>query len=183
MRRANSFENPEKKRPVDADSGPQAMPQLVEMERVMDYLDQGGFLKNRSQSAMPARVPDLQRRFDEAWFYARLRKAASKAGSLPADLEHEAVELAARSWPVSLMLARYYARSRDVSRANAIANQFAALVSAETDSSRLAHYRGDVRGMATRIARACEPETAKRLAAIVADCFPGSSPGEEVSYD
>jgi hypothetical protein len=183
MRRANSFENPEKKRPVDADSGPQAMPQLVEMERVVDYLDQGGFLKNRSHAAMPTRIPDLQRRFDEAWFYARLRKAASKAGSLPADLEREAVELAARSWPVSLMLARYYARSRDVSRANAMANQFAALVGAETDSSRLAYYQGDVRGMATRIVRACEPETAKRLAAILADCFPVSASGEEVNSD
>ena len=180
MRRSTSFENPEKKRPVDADSGPQAMPQLVEIERVVDYLDQGGFLENRSRAALRVRIPDLQRRFDEAWFYARLRKAASKAGSLPADLEREALRVAAGSWPVSLMLARYYARARDTSGANAMANQFAALIGAETDSGRLAYYRGDVRGMATRIARVCEPETAKRLAAIVADCFPGTSPGDEV---
>jgi predicted component of type VI protein secretion system len=81
------------------------------------------------------------------------------------------------------MLARYYARSRDVSRANAMANQFAELVGAETDSSRLAYYQGDVRGMATRIVRACEPETAKRLAAILADCFPVSASGDEVNSD
>ena len=159
------------------------MPQLVEMEQVADYLDQGGFLKSRSGAAMPLQIPNLQRRFDEAWFFARLRKAASKAGSLPADLEREAVELAATSWPVSLMLSRYYARSRDTSGANAMANQFAALVGAETDSGRLGYYQGDVRGMANRIARACEPETAKRLAAIIADRFPVSSPGDEVLSD
>ena len=183
MRRTNSFENPEKRRPVDADTGPQAMPQLVEIERVVDYLDQGGFLENRSRAASPVRIPDLQRRFDEAWFYARLRKAASKPGSLPADLELEAVDLAATSWPVSLMLARYYARSRDASHANAMANQFVALVGAETDGSRLAYYRGDVHGMATRVARACEPETAKRLAAILADRFSVNAPGDEVVPD
>jgi hypothetical protein len=81
------------------------------------------------------------------------------------------------------MLARYYARCRDASRANAMATQFAALVGAETDSNRLAYYRGDVRGMATRIARACEPETAHRLAAVLADCFPVSSPGDEIVPD
>ncbi len=183
MRRTNSFENPEKTRPVDADSGPQAMPQLVEMERVVDYLNQGGFLENRSRAAVPVPIPDLQRRFDETWFYARLRKAASKAGSLPVDLEREALDLAAGSWPVSLMLARYYARARDTSGANAMAAQFAVLVSAETDSDRLAYYRGDVRSMATRIARACKPETAKRLTAILADCFPVTSPGDEVVPD
>lgn len=183
MRRANSFENPEKKRPVDADSGPQAMPQLVEMERVIDYLDQSGFLKDHSRASASVQIPNLQRRFDEAWFYARLRKAASKAGSLPADLEREAVHLATESWPVSMMLARYYARSRDTSRANAMANQFAELVDAEADISRLAYYRGDVHGMATRIARACEPQTAKRLAAILADRFPVISPGDEIIAD
>ncbi len=82
---------------------------------------------------------------------------------------------------MSLMLARYYARSRDASRANAMANQFATLVDAETDRSRLAYYRGDVHGMANRIARVCEPETANRLAAILADRFPTNAPGDEVA--
>ena len=184
-RRANSFRNPEKKRPGVPKAGPQSMPQLVEMERVVEYLDQKGFLKNRLRASAGAlsSVVDLQRRYEEAWFYARLRKAASNGGSLPADLELEAVNLAVGSWPVSLMLAHYYARSRETSSANAMANQFAALVGAETDSSRLAYHRGDVRGMANRIARACEPETAKRLAAILADCFPISSPGDEVMSD
>src|SRR5215211_6915763 len=183
MRRANSFENPEKTRPVDADSGPQAMPSLVEMEQVVAYLDERGFLKDRSRAIAPGPIPNLQRRFDEAWFYARLRKAASKAGSLPADLALEAAGVAAESWPVSLMLARYYARSRDATRANAMAKQFATLVDAETDVSRLAYYRGDVHGMATKIARACEPETAHRLAAILTDRFPIDAAGDEAAAD
>jgi hypothetical protein len=183
MRRANSFENPEKTRPVDADSGPQAMPSLVEMERVLDYLQERGFLEDNSRAGASVPIPNLKRRFNEAWFYARLRKAASKAGSLPADLEFEAASVAAESWPVSLMLARYYARSRDATRANAMAKQFATLVDAETDASRLAYYRGDVHGMATRIARACEPETAHRLAAILTDRFPIDAAGDEAAAD
>jgi hypothetical protein len=173
-RRAESFENPEKKRPVDPDPGPQSMPQLVEMDRVVSYLDQRGFLSARSQASQPAqnRSPTLQRRFDEAWFYARLRKASSKAGSLPADDEGEAVKLAVDSWPVSLMLARYFARARDASRTNTMANQFASLVDAETDPSRLAYYRGDVHAMATRVTRMCDPETVRRLASTIAARFP-----------
>ncbi|MCC2630191.1 MAG: hypothetical protein K0S14_3841, partial [Thermomicrobiales bacterium] len=38
-RRAASFKNPEKKRPGDPKTGPQSMPQLIEMDRVIDYLD------------------------------------------------------------------------------------------------------------------------------------------------
>ena len=185
-RRAASFENPEKKRPVDPDPGPQSMPQLVEMDRVISYLDQRGFLKDRSRASLPVQKlsSNLQRRFDEAWFYARLRKAASKAGSLPLDLEGEAVKLAASSWPVSLMLARYYGRARDASRTNAMANQFAALVDAETDRSRLAYYRADVHAMTTRVARLCEPETAKRLASVLADRFPvETSDGAQTALD
>ena len=185
-RRAESFENPEKTRPVDADTGPQSMPQLIEMDRVVDYLDQKGFLKQRSRTSVPVEIPSshLQRRYAEAWFYARLRKAASKPGSLPANLESEAVDLAAESWPVSLMLARYYARARDAARTNAMASQFAALVDAEVDSTRLAYYRGDVHGMVTRISRVCEPETANRLATILANHFRVGTPdGDELTAD
>jgi hypothetical protein len=149
------------------------MPQLIEMDRVVSYLHQKGFLKHQSPAAMPRADlgASLQRRFDEAWFYARLRKTTAKLGSLPEDLEREALDLAAESWPVSFMLARYYARARDSRRADALANQFAALVDKEPDADRLAYYRGDIHGMATRIARACEPETANRVGGILASRF------------
>ena len=58
---------------------------------------------------------------------------------------------------MSFMLARYYARARNTESTNAMANQFAALVDAESDDDRLAYYRGDVRGMASRVTRACDP--------------------------
>jgi hypothetical protein len=182
-RRAESFENPDKTRPQDPEPGPQSMPQLVEMEQVVDYLDQGGFLRDRSRASTPVQIPDLQRRFDEAWFYARLRKIASKAGALRADLEVEATDLAAQSWPVALVLALYYARSRNAPRTNATVNQLVKLIAAETGSSRLAFYRADVHGMTPRIARMCEPETARRLKAVVADRFPVESPDDEVEPD
>src|SRR5918994_1642872 len=145
-RRANSFRNPEKKRPGEPKAGPQSMPQLIEMDRVIDYLDQKGFLKKNSRTSAGGKISavDLRRRYDEAWFYARLRKASSKPGSLPADLASEAVTLAAESWPVCLMLALCHARARDGACTTALATQFATLVDAETDESRLAYYRGDV---------------------------------------
>ena len=183
-RRAESFENREKKRPADPEPGPQAMPQLLEMDRVVNYLSEQGFLSNDSSTA--ARGPGfsgsvhLQRRYDEAWFYARLRKASAKPGSLPADLEREALDLSTESWPVSFMLARYYARARDGSRTDAMANRFAALLDDESDDERLAYYRGDIQGMATRIARVCEPETANRIATIVTNRFPMESSGGDV---
>ena len=114
----------------------------------------------------------MRRRFDEAWFYARLRKASANPGSLPADLASEAAALAAESWPVSLMLALYHARARDSARTNEVATQFVALAEAEIDGSRLAYYRGDVHGVASRIARMCDRETARRLTTLVEDRFP-----------
>ena len=73
------------------------------------------------------------------------------------------------------MLARYYARARDAARADAMANQFATLVGAETDADRLAYYRGDVHGLIGRIARMCRPVTADRLNAVLAGTFPAGS--------
>jgi Glycosyltransferase 61 len=181
-RRAESFENPEKKRPADPEPGPQAMPQLLEMDRVVQYLSETGFLKNRSANTLqvPSSSAGLQHRYDEAWFYARLRKASATPGSLPADLEGEALDLSAKSWPVSFMLARYYARGRDSARTDALANRFAGLVDEESDDDRLAYYRGDILGMATRISRLCEPETANRIAMILANRFPMESSPREV---
>ena len=182
-RRAASFRNPEKKRPGDPKAGPQSMPQLLELDRLVDYLDQIGFLQShpRGASAVGQRSGvDLRRRYDEAWFYARLRKASSNPGSLPAELVSEASELAAESWPVSLMLALYHARARDGARTNEMATQFLALVDAESDEDRLAYYRGDVRGMATRIARMCDRQTAKRLVLVIDDRFPMKTLNGEV---
>ncbi len=170
-RRAEVLGDGENARSSDPDAGPQSMPQLLDLARVVDYLDERGFLKNRPSGSADAPSRSLELRFDEAWFYARVRKGASKSGTLPEHLEREAMAFAAESWPVSLVLARYYARARDAERTDAMVNQFAALATAESDGDRLAYYRGDVQGMAGRIARMCRPETAKRLGELLASRF------------
>ena len=109
--------------------------------------------------------------YDEAWFYTRLRRAGTGSQALPAEVEREAVSLAARSWPLSLVLAWYYAARQDAARADGMANQFAELAAAEFDENRLAHYRAEVNIMARRLATVCGPETAGRLAEVVSDRF------------
>jgi hypothetical protein len=170
-RREETFGNEDKKRPVDLDAGPQAVPQLVDMPSVIDYLDKQGFIRNGLRASLARRSQPPQRQYDEAWLYARLRKGAAKSGDLAAEIEAEAVQFAETSWPVCLMLARYYARARDAARTDAMANQFADLVAAEQDINRLAHYRGDVESMAPRIVRMCGPAAADRLVEVLADRF------------
>jgi hypothetical protein len=141
------------------------------MPRMADYLESTGRLRNRVRISLAARNPRLKERYDEAWLYARVRKASGRTGTLPPEVETEAVVLSTRSWPVSLMLARYYARARDGEQAERMASQFAELVSEEFDVNRLAHYRGDVEAMAPRIMRNCSQKTASQIATILADRF------------
>ena len=170
-RRTESLGNGEKSRPVDVDAGPQSMPQLVDFSRAADYLSEQRLVKSRSRAVSGVPNPALRNQFDEAWLYARVRKATTKS-SLPEAIEDEAVALAATSWPLSLMLARYYARAKDAARTDAMADQFVTLAEVEPDADRLAYYRGDVRGLVGRIARICRPATADRLNQIVATRFP-----------
>ena len=169
-RRAESLGNEEKLRPTDLDAGPQSMPQLLDLPRVVDYLSLQGFVEAGAQAAIRSEGGMLQDRFDESWLYARVRKASTRS-TLTQGLEEEAVARAVTSWPLSLMLARYYARAKDAPRADALANQFATLAMAESNAERLAHYRGDVLAMAGRISRACRPTTVDRLNALLADRF------------
>jgi hypothetical protein len=169
-RRTETLGSEEKRRP-DVDVGPQAMPQLLDTPRVVAYLAERGFLKHRLRASLAGRDPAVRAQFDEAWLYARLRKGAAKGGILPEDFEQEVIRFAAHSWPVSIMLARHYARARDASRTEAMVNQFADLVAHESDMNRLAHFQADVASMATRITRVCGPDAAKRLAQILADRF------------
>ena len=161
-------------------TGTQATPLFAELPKILDYLDERGWATPRSRAALPSRDAALQDQYDEAWFCARVRKATAKRGTeLPTAVEDEAVRLAARSWPVSFMLARVYAVRQDASRADAMANQFAELAAAETDPNRLAYYRAEVPSTATRVARICTRETADRLTRVVADRFVGSPQTED----
>ena len=91
---------------------------------------------------------------------------------MPPEVEREAVQLAEKSWPVSLALALYYTRAENASLADGMANQFARLAAEELDRGRLAHYRDDVESAIMRIARVCGPETSGRLVVVLAEQFP-----------
>ena len=173
-----------KKDPLgDSVIGPQAEPQLLELDRFANYLDQHGFLRHQSPAVMPGAVSAarIRRQYDEAWYYVRLRKTSKKRGSLPADLEREALDLASESWPVTYMLALCYARDGNRSRADAMVHQFAKLVDEESDAERFEYYRVDVHATAKFVFPHCEPETADRLAAIVDTRFPETGSTDSTS--
>jgi hypothetical protein len=179
LKRGEAFpENLEQTSLGDTVLGSQAAPQLVELERVNGYLQENGFITAQSPAAMLGAdyAASLQHRYDEAWFYTRLRKTIRRSPSrtlesLPVDLERDALELAVESWPVSFMLALYYLRAGDSERAETMTTRFAALVDEEPDDDRLAYYRGDVHRLAKQIVRASEPETARRIKKILANRF------------
>ena len=53
-----------------------------------------------------------------------------------------------------------------------------ASAAAETDPDRLAHYRGDVEGIAGRLGRVCKPDTAAAIADVLRQRFALDLPGE-----
>lgn len=141
-------------------------PQIVALDRVVDYLDHRQFLKSPARPSVERQSPFRQARFDEAWFFVRVQLAAAAESTLPEDDEQEACRIAENSWPLSLALARYYALQTP-SRVDAMVQQFARLCAQETDSERLTHYRGEVRRIAERIVRLCEESTIASLAAVL----------------
>ena len=56
-RRAESFENETKVRPVDLDAGPQSMPQFLDFATAVDYLEQRGLVRHRPPPAQRRRSP------------------------------------------------------------------------------------------------------------------------------
>ena len=158
-------------RPI-VESGPgglRSTPDMVATPRLVDYLDERGLLRSRVRAELAARNPALRDEYDAAWFYARVR-AASRGAALPDELEREAVTLAARSWSVSLALARYFVR-RDASRIDEMVRQFITLVTAEPDNNRLARHRTDVAQVITIVAQQCDPRTAAALTQVASDRF------------
>jgi hypothetical protein len=154
----------------------QAMPQLLDLRRLLLHLDERGFLARRPPADGTVPPARLRGRLHEAALYTRIRRLAGKSVSLPAALEDEALALAAISWPISLILAQFYARARNIARMEVMAGQFAALVRIESDKDRLAHYRGDVQSAIVRICRLCDRETASLLSHLWEAQFGESRP-------
>jgi capsular polysaccharide biosynthesis protein len=168
----------------DPNAGFQSRPQMVNFEAVSDYLRTAGFLKTQPASPAPTVRQRLDDRFEEAWVYARVRKATGKADALPRSAEIAAIQHAHRSWPVCLMLARAYARAGDTQRAECMAQQFTDLLERETDERRLSYYGADVASMIPRIVRVCSQPVARRLRGAVRERWPGTEiANAEVAVD
>ena len=150
--------------------GSKQTPHLLDMPAIGEYVAGRGFLRARLPTRSPEHEAALRTRYDEDWFGGYIR-ALGRRQTLPADLEEEALRLAAASWPLSLLLVHYYAARRDHTRANRLATQFVALVEAEGDRERLARYRNEVRAMAPILIKRRDPETAAALARVIAERF------------
>ncbi len=149
-------------------------PHLLDLPAIMDYLGQRGFLTKPAPVWPAVQGAELRARYDETWLYGYVR-ALGRREDLPTGIEQEAERLAAASWPISLVLAWYYAQ-RDPALAASMASQFAELAAAEHDRTRLARYEKDVQDMAPLLLKRCGPDTAAKLESAMTDRFlPGSN--------
>jgi capsular polysaccharide biosynthesis protein len=144
-------------------------PVEVDIPAAAAYLEERGFLRRRLRSAIAARRPPRSFAFHEAWCYAAVLDVIPHGEPLPANVEREARDRAATSWPVSWILARYGAGRGE--QVDELVRRFAELAGAEADSARIARYHPDVASMAPRVAKACGPETASVLNSVLADTF------------
>jgi hypothetical protein len=144
-------------------------PHLLDMSTLVTYLEQQGFLTTSGPVEHAGSATERQAQYDEVWLYGYLR-ALRPRETPPLEIAQEALRLASSSWPLSLALARYYA-THDRALADGLAQQFAALVVAESDRDRLARYRSEVVEMAPILARRIDPETAAKLTTVASDCF------------
>lgn len=154
------------------EGAPTHTPEIVDIAALVRYLDQRGFMKTRPAASMATAASPPRVNYDEPWLYARVRSATSRRETLPAGIEEEALRVAASSWPLSLMLARYDASTADGgSRVDDLAEQFARLALAEADTERLAHYRAEIASLARDLVATCRSETVTHLCKAMADRF------------
>jgi hypothetical protein len=150
-----------------------ATPRLAESLKLVDYLETRGFLRKRLRASLMPQDSRLQERFDEEWFFVAVRMTGPGGQAFPPESEDEVMLRARSSWPLSLMLAKYYS-ARDVARTDRLVRQFADLASMEPDISRLATYRSDVENAVKGILKHCRDldlQTATRLSTVLADRF------------
>jgi hypothetical protein len=159
-------------RGADPYSGLQSRPQIVDLEPFVEYLRSQGFLRRPYRSLSEGDQARLEARFDEAWAYARVRKAAGKSTILADDIEAQIVQQSATSWPISLMMAHYFSRRGDGARAQELVLQFLDLLAVEHDVERLRYYQADVMSIAQRLRRKSDPGVGRRLQVALATRWP-----------
>ena len=143
-------------------------PHLVDMATCVAYLDRHGFLNEPPAVSLDAEG-ELRDEYDEAWLYGYIRVASRKA-ELPRDIEREALQLASRSWPLSIVLARYYIR-HDPVRVDELGHQFANLAAAEGDPERLRRYAREVLEMAPLVVHRASPPASQAMQDVFTNRF------------
>lgn len=145
------------------------MPPVVRLERLADYLESHGMLRKRLRSSLAIRASDLQTEYGAARIYTRVRHQVV-GGQLSEEAEADALRRSPISWPISWVLACYYAFHHSPG-AEAQVLQFVDLLAQETDANRLAYHFEDVELRAPRVASCCTAATADRFAAVVKERF------------
>jgi hypothetical protein len=145
-------------------------PVLAETATLVDYLEARGLLRRRLRGAIATRISSARAGYDEAWYYAAVLDVLPHREPLPPAIEGGALAEGRSSWPLSWILARYFA-VQNPARVDALALQFAHLVASETDLARLARYQGDVESMARLVLKACGPNAADRVVDALARVF------------
>jgi hypothetical protein len=159
-------------RGADPYSGLQSRPQKVDLEPFVEYLRGQGFLRQAYRPLSGGDQERLDTRFDEAWAYARVRKAAGKSTALADDIEARIMQQSVTSWPISLMMAHYFSRRGDSARTQELVLQFLDLLAVEHDEQRLRYFHADVMSIAQRLARKSDPASARLLQAALATRWP-----------
>lgn len=167
-------------RGADPYSGLQSRPQKVDLEPFVEYLRSQGFLRQSYRPLSSGDQARMDARFDEAWAYARVRKAAGKSSVLADDIEAQIVQQSATSWPVSLMLAHYFSRRGDAARTRELVLQFLDLLAAEHDEERLRYFHEDVMSIAQRLKRKSDPTTGRLMQAALEMHWPTPTTVEAV---
>jgi hypothetical protein len=137
-------------------------PVLAETDTLIEYLDGRGFLRRRLRATIATRTPLARTGYDEAWYYAAVHDVLPHGEPLPSEIEGGALAMGRSSWPLSWILARYFA-GQDTARVDELALQFADLVATESDLARLARYHGDVESTARQVVKACGPKAVDRV--------------------
>jgi hypothetical protein len=159
-------------RGADPYSGFQSRPQQVDLEPFVEYLRSQGFLRQAYRPLSRTDQAHLDARFDEAWAYTRVRKAAAKSTALADDIEAQIVQQSATSWPISLMMAHYFSRLGDAARSQELVLQFLDLLAVEQDEDRLRYYHADVMSMAQRLKRKSDHTVGRLLHAALETRWP-----------
>lgn len=144
-------------------------PPLVEIDKLCDYLDSVGQLKSKVRSSLLQRGQRFRLDYDEAWFYTYMRTLPEDQ-EIASDIKDELIEATRTSWPLSWILARYYA-VQNPSLVDQMARQFIDLVLTESDIDRLVHFYADVARAPLQVMRRCSAETRTRLSSTLTDRF------------